>query len=99
MEVEKLPSGSYRIRIRENGKRYSLTVPYKPKKDEAYKLIIEHIYTPVGKYDLYTFREALKEYIRNKENVLSPTTIRGYEVIERSLPESFMNQQLNQILF
>lgn len=32
MTIEKLPSGSYRIKQMYNGKRYSITLNYKPTK-------------------------------------------------------------------
>lgn len=41
--VQKLPSGNYRIRKTYRGKVYSLTVPYKPRKAEAEQLIAELI--------------------------------------------------------
>ena len=39
MTVEKLKSGSYRIRQAYNGVRYSVTVPYKPTKKECLQLM------------------------------------------------------------
>lgn len=37
--VQKLPSGNYRIRKTYRGKVYSLTVPYKPRKAEAERVM------------------------------------------------------------
>lgn len=97
MKIEKLPSGSYRIRLQENGKRYSLTVPYKPSERQAYDLIREKINNPSGQYDLMTFKEASDQYIKIKSNVLSPSTIRGYEAVRKWIPASFNKTELRNI--
>lgn len=77
MNIEKLPSGSYRITQMEDGQRYRVTVPYKPSKKEAYQLIQDKI-TGADKLKK-TFKECAREYIDSKKHVLSPSTIRGYE--------------------
>ena len=51
MNITKLPSGNYQIREMHNGKRYSVTVPYKPSKKEAQELIRKKIDdTPTTSY-------------------------------------------------
>lgn len=98
MTIEKLPSGSTRIKLQEKGKRYSITVPYAVKDEiEAYKLIRERIDHPNSKYDTMTFKEASRGYIKMKTNALSPSTIRGYEVIINNLPDTFMKCELREI--
>lgn len=98
MTIEKLKSGSYRIKLQEKGKRYSITVPFKPKDDiEAYKLIRQKIDNPVNKYDAYTFSEACDEYIKIKSKVLSPSTIRGYSSLKNHLPHTLNNALLKDI--
>ena len=42
-DIQKLPSGSYRIRKMYHGHEYSVTVPYKPRKGEADQIIAEAI--------------------------------------------------------
>ena len=66
MTIEKLPSGSYRVRQMENGKLYSLTLPYKPNKREAYELIQNKINHVVD--NSMTFQKAADEYINIKNN-------------------------------
>lgn len=39
MKIEKLPSGSYRIRQQYKGKRYTVITDYKPTQKEATQLI------------------------------------------------------------
>lgn len=95
MTIEKLPSGSYRVRQMENGKLYSLTLPYKPKTKEAYKLIQNKINRVVD--NSMTFQKAAEEYINVKNNVLSPSTIRGYHSVLRNLPQYFLDMDISQI--
>lgn len=94
MTIEKRPSGNYRIRLTENGRTYSLTLPYKPSTKEAYELIrrkIEH------KRADKIFSEAYRDYIGVKTNVLSPSTIEGYERIYNNLPEWILSLDLTEI--
>ena len=78
MTIERLPSGSYRVSESINGKRYRATVKHKPTKYEARALIQEQI---VSLQNGTPFGKAADAYILAKENVLSPSTIRGYRVI------------------
>lgn len=95
MKIEKLPSGSYRIRKQENGIRLSVTVPYKPTKKEAHELL-EAKRTgrqPNGK----TFGDCAREYIDGKESVLSPATVRGYESVLRMIPDRIKSEAIQNI--
>lgn len=95
MTIEKLPSGSYRIRQMDHGKMYSLTIPYKPNKKDAFELMqnkINHITE-----DSMRFEDAAKEYIKVKSNVLSPSTIRGYNTLLRNIPTSFLNEDITRM--
>ena len=88
MTIDKLPSGSYRIRHTENKKTYSMTIPYKPTTHEAFTLIQNKInHTNVT---AMTFREAAVEYVESKKNVLSPSSVRNYNSIIKNLPEQFL---------
>ena len=95
MTIDKLPSGSYRIRHTENKKTYSMTVPYKPTTHEAFTLIQNKInHTNVT---AMTFREAAVEYVESKKNVLSPSSVRNYNSIIKNLPEQFLNTDIHAI--
>ena len=89
MTIEKLPSGSYRIKQQFNGRRYSVTVPYKPTQREALQLMAEKTKDALPKHGRTTFRQSAMEYVRIKENVLSPRTVREYGLYINRLPESF----------
>ena len=96
MTIDKLPSGSYRIRHTENGQTYSVSVKFKPSKSEAMALISDRIKATPVKTTL-TFRDACSEYIDSKFNVLSPSTRREYIGTSKRLPDSFLDMRLTQI--
>ena len=98
MNIEKLPSGSYRITKMHKGKRYRVTVSHKPTKTEAEELIRERIadsstYTTRN----VTFGEAAEGYITLKHDVLSPNTRRGYYTALKRLSEGFRGLLINDI--
>lgn len=82
MNIRKLPSGNYQIRLTENGKNYSLTVDHKPTKLEALRLL-SNVKPKKGKS--LTLLEACRAYIESKNNILSVSTIRGYEGLIRAI--------------
>ena len=82
MNIRKLPSGNYQIRLRENGQNYSLTVDHKPSQTEALKLITEIIPNTQEKY---TLAEACEAYIQTKKDILSDTTTCSYRVLIRQI--------------
>lgn len=84
-KVEKLPSGNYRIRVydKTTGSRKSFTAPTKA---EVKLLAAEWeagLKAKTAPKNL-TVDEAVSEYISSKENILSPSSIRGYEVIRKN---------------
>ena len=95
MKIEKLPSGSYRVRRTMQGKAVSVTFPYKPSPKEASKAL-EDKWSGRDRLRM-TFDEAAKEYINGKRNTISPSTIRGYESIRKTLPDVIKNRQLEDL--
>ena len=94
IKVEKLPSGSYRIRKQVNGKRVPVTFDHKPTQTEILRALSDIAdATPVRG----SFQSCAKKYIETKSNVISPATIRGYESMLRNIPESFSRRKLSQI--
>ena len=95
MKIEKLPSGNFRVRHQVDGRRVSIVLPYKPSKKEASRLIEEK---RTGKDKLkLTFDEAAKQYIEGKRNTLSPSTIRGYESLRKTIPDEFKSRQIGDL--
>lgn len=99
MTIDKLPSGSYRIRHMYSGKTYSLTVPYKPTSKEAMILISEKMNKNVSAHSIKgrTFKVCALEYIADRENVLSQGTIKGYNTIVRSMSDEFKSLNIYDI--
>lgn len=95
MTIEKLPSGSYRVRQMEKGKMYSVTVPYKPSKKDAFELIQNKINHVVE--DSMTFEQAALQYVDVKKNVLSPSSVRSYLSLIRNLPKKFLEMDIARI--
>ncbi len=92
MKIEKLPSGSYRIRQMYKGTRYTVTVEHKPTPKEAAILMAEKLQefeVSSGKASM-TFGRALDEYIQSKINILSPATIRGYRQLKNMYSKQFL---------
>lgn len=91
MKIERLPSGSYRIRQQINGKRYSAVFDHKPSMIEISEAF-ENVTSEKG-----TFKEAAQNYIEAKRNTLSPSTIRAYESYLKNMPRDFVMQSIYSI--
>lgn len=98
--IEELKSGSYRITIKVDGKKYRKTIDHKPTASEEKDIIAElrmlshsHTATPSG-----TFEWACEAYIDGKSNVLSVSTIRGYRnSIMKHISDNFMKTKLSDM--
>lgn len=95
MKIEKLPSGTYRVRRTIQGKAVSVTFPYKPSQKEALQALQDK-YTGADRLRM-TFDQAAQEYIKGKKNTISPSTVRGYESIRKNLPDVVKNRQLEDL--
>lgn len=97
MKIEKLPSGSYRMRKMYKGKTYTVVTDYKPTQKEAIQLMSEELDKVRGSSADKTFRNCAEEYINMKSNVLSPSTIKGYRSLMSQYSERFMDMNLLKI--
>ena len=93
MTIEKRGT-SYRVRQMVGGRVFSVTVPYKPNKKEAFDLLQSKINRVP---DVMTFETAAEEYIKVKKKVLSPSTIVGYESIKKAIPKWFNKMDIVEI--
>ena len=93
MKIEKLPSGSYRVRKMYKGQSYSVTFDYKPTQKEVMQAISAELDKVQGKHERLTFETAAKNYISSKSNVISPSTEREYIGTISRLSDDF--KQLN----
>lgn len=84
-KARQLPSGSWFVQLRIDGQSISVTKPTeKAAVAEALAIkagVIQMKKTPRSSLTLY---KAMDDYITQRENVLSPSTISGYRVIQRN---------------
>lgn len=97
MKIEKLPSGSYRIRKMYKGNTYTVVFDYKPTQKEAMRAMAAELDKVHAKSETMTFRVAAQKYIDSKKNVLSPSTIRGYSGIIRQISDVFLGSNIYDI--
>lgn len=97
MKIEKLPSGSYRVRKMYKGQMYTVTFNGKPTQKEAMQAMAKELNRVQGKHEIMTFMTAYEKYIDSKRNVLSPSTIMGYNTIIRQTPKKFLDKRISDI--
>lgn len=97
MKIEKLPSGSYRIRKMYKGKTYTVTTEYRPTQKEAIKLLSDAMENDRIKTDHMTFCQACQKYIEMKNNVLSPRTVKEYAETPKRLSNHFCDMLISDI--
>lgn len=87
-EPQRLPSGSWRIRIQVNGQKYSIT----DKDKKIVKQKAKELYAgqKIEKHVPMTVKEAMEAVIALKEDVLSPSTILSYTRYKDSYLQSLM---------
>lgn len=98
--AKKLPSGNWRVNqyIGKNidGKRVYKSFTASTKKEAEY-LAADYVITRKEKLEDKTIDQALTDYIDSKNNTLSVSTIRGYEIIKRNAIEEIKNIKLCEI--
>jgi integrase len=97
MKLEKLPSGSYRIRKTYKGTTYTVVFDHKPTQKEITQALAAEMDKEPVKKNRMTFETAALQYIDVKSNVLSPSTVNGYESVVRNLSEGFKAKLVNDI--
>lgn len=97
MKIEKLPSGSYRVRKMYKGKTYTLVFEHKPTQKEIMMAMSEELENEKARVANMTFKTAAVSYIELKQNILSPTTIREYTGSIRRLSDDFKEIRLSDV--
>lgn len=95
-KARQLPSGSWFVRVMVNGKSVAIT---KPTEKDA---IAAAMQIKAGKEDgrkhtPKTVTQAIDDYITARENVLSPSTVRGYRMIQRNRFKPYMAKRIGEI--
>lgn len=89
-KARKLPSGSWFVQLRLDGKSISIT---KPTEKEA---VAEAMAIKAGILKKQTGRKtltaAIDDYIDIRKNVISPATIRGYKIIQKNRFQTMMKR-------
>ena len=93
MTIEKR-GDNYRISETRNGVRRRVTLDHEPGKREAKDIMNKAFGTY---HNSMVFSHATEVYIKSKENVLSPATIRGYRGLINNISETIMSMQLDKI--
>ncbi len=97
MKIEKLPSGSYRVRKMYQGNNYTVTFDHKPTQKEITQSLAAEMDKVQTKKTRLTFEAAAQQYIEVKSNVLSPSTIRGYHSVLGSISDDFKSKHMDDI--
>ncbi len=97
MKIEKLPSGSYRIRKMYKGQMYAVVFDEKPTQKEAMQAMAAELDKIKSKKYHLTFTEAAQQYTETKEHVLSPKTVKEYLEIPSRLTDDFTNKPIYDI--
>lgn len=96
MKYDILPSGSYRYRKLYNGKRLTIVLPYFADEAELMVLFAEKIKEEKIP-SKGSFEFCAKEYIKDRENILSPSTIRTYNIHLNRLSDEFKSLDIKAI--
>ncbi len=97
MKIEKLPSGSYRVRKMYKGKMYTVMFKEKPTQKEAVQAISTELDKEKSLHNPIYFKDASKGYVEMKKNVLSPRTAKEYLDTGKRIPEWFRNLRISDI--
>lgn len=95
---QKLPSGMYRCQVMVDGKRVSV-VDESPAVAQAKAVAMKNglIEKAAEKKSFLSLTDAIDEYIRAKEGALSPSTVRGYEIVKKHRFASIMGKDVHSI--
>lgn len=99
--AKKLPSGSWRVNLYigkdANGKRKYKSFTADTKKKAEYLAAQYNELRLESSSSSITLKTAAEEYIKSKENVMSPSTIRSYRAIVRNDVPELMNTKIKDI--
>lgn len=96
-KAKKLPSGSWRVQLMVDGEKMSITA------DTEKEAIAQAVSIKAGmtekrnKPDKITLDDAILEYESIRENVLSPATVRGYEIVRKNRFKDLMPNDIYKL--
>ncbi|WP_303825842.1 site-specific integrase, partial [Ruminococcus flavefaciens] len=99
-EAWQLKSGSWHTQVfvgfDENGKKIRESFTASTKR-EAEKMAAEYIVNGMQRKARFTVADAIDGYISAKQNVLAPSTLRGYGILRRNRLQSLMRLDVSEI--
>ena len=95
MKIEELPSGSFRVRKTYKGKTYTKIFDHDPTDKEVFIAMAEIMEDDTRIKG--TFEKYAKEYIANRKDVVSPATIRTYNIKIKQLSDVFLKSNIYDI--
>lgn len=95
-KARKLPSGSWFIQLRIGGESVPVTESSEAKCTAKAMAIKSGLLQASKVKALPTLGQSIDSYIANRENVLSPSTIRGYDTIRQRRFQAYMNENLSK---
>lgn len=90
-----LPSGSWTVQIMVNGQRISITEETERACIARAMATKEQMLAPLDKSKKPTLSRAIDNYIEARQNILSPSTLRGYRIIQRWRFEDAMSRPVD----
>lgn len=96
MKSYKLPSGSYRVQKMYKGKSISVTFDHKPSDKEIIAALAERM-SNGEEAKKGSFKHYAEEYIKNRSAILSPSSIRTYNIQIKYLSDWFLSMNINDI--
>ena len=100
-KARKLPSGSWRVLVYDGkdaaGKRQYKSITAPTKKEAEYQAAQYALTHKLDRPSNMTLGDAYVSYIRSKDSILSPSTLRGYEKVMRNHLQSLMSVRLSDL--
>ena len=98
--AKQMPSGNWRVQVflgtDKNGKKIKKSITARTRW-EAEKLAAEYLDEIRTAQTRFTVAQAIRSYIDNKQNVLSPSTVFGYEGILKKRLQSIMDVDIHDL--
>ena len=97
--AKKLPSGQYRVRVYDKARKTtkSFTAPTKKAAELAAMQWLNGLQRAAEAPSSLTVRQAVREYIDSKSNILSPSSVRGYEIIYKNSLDGIGDVELSDL--
>lgn len=95
--LEKLPSGSWRYKKQINGKIVRITFDHKPSDAEIAVSLAKELRFVESNITKQPFEVCVEKYLAIKDNVLSPSTKKGYRSLMRGISTYLLNMDVTEI--